>query len=162
MVNDCIENYLTPDHARPSRIIELGGGQGWASCLVKKWFPESFVIATDISPYALESLPRWEQVLNSQVDQSYACKSYGTQEGNESVDFIFVFSAAHHFICHKKTLQEFRRILKPGGKAFYWHEPSTPRILYQLAVERVNRKRPEVPEDVLIPSELKKISLNAV
>src|SRR3712207_4477406 len=36
-------------------ILEIGAGQGWASCIVKKNFPDKKVIASDISEYAIES-----------------------------------------------------------------------------------------------------------
>jgi hypothetical protein len=36
----------------------------------------------------------------------------------------------------------------------YLHEPSCPPRLHGLAKRRANRKRPEVPEDVLVHSEL--------
>lgn len=64
------------------------------------------------------------------------------------------FAAAHHFAKHDATLREIRRILRPGGRALYLYEPSTPRVLHSLARWRVNRKRPSVPEDVLITARI--------
>ena len=38
---------------RSSRVLELGGGQGWGSCLVKRLFSDTHVTLTDISPFAV-------------------------------------------------------------------------------------------------------------
>lgn len=54
---DCIKRHK--DKFRDSgRVLELGGGQGWASCIYKCLYPNSFVTATDISPFAIQSLPK--------------------------------------------------------------------------------------------------------
>src|SRR4029453_9029039 len=132
------------------RVLELGGGQGWAACLFKRLYPSTHVTATDISPFAVESIPKWEYVWRTKIDNAYACRSYETKEADASVDLIFCFAAAHHFAKHEATLREIRRILKPGGRALYLYEPATSRALHPLAHWRVNRLRPSVPEDVLI------------
>jgi ubiquinone/menaquinone biosynthesis C-methylase UbiE len=141
-------------------ILELGGGQGWASCVYKKLYKNITITTTDISEYAVSALPKWEKLFDVTVDRSYHCKSYSTKEPDQSIDFIFTFAAAHHFLEHKKTIIELSRILKNGGTAIYFYEPTTPRLLYKPAFWRVNRKRPEVPEDVLIVSELSSIAEN--
>ena len=89
------------------------------------------------------------------IDNSYACKSYEINEIDGSLDLIFCFAAAHHFLAHKRTLLEISRVLKPGGKAFYFYEPATPKWLYSLTRWIVNKKRPQVPEDVLKTPELR-------
>jgi SAM-dependent methyltransferase len=143
------------------RVLELGGGQGWASCVYKYLFPNAHVTATDISAFAIMSLPKWERLFGVRIDNSYACTSYEIKEEDASLDQIFCFAAAHHFLAHKRTLREISRVLKPGGNAFYFYEPATPKYLHAFAYRRVNRKRPEVPEDVLITSELGKLALES-
>lgn len=132
------------------RVLELGGGQGWAACLYKRLHPGCQVISTDISAFAVASLPKWERLWGVQLDGAYACKSYETQEADGSLDLVFAFQAAHHFLAHRRTLREIARILKPGARAYYLLEPATPRLWYGPTYRRINSKRPEVPEDVLI------------
>ena len=122
------------------RVLELGGGQGWASCVYKKVFPNAHVTATDISEFAVRSLPKWERIFEVKVDNAYACTSYQTNEGTASLDQVFCFAAAHHFLAHKRTLREISRVLKPGGKAFYFYEPATPRYLYAPGVLESQQK----------------------
>jgi SAM-dependent methyltransferase len=136
------------------RAVELGGGQGWASCLFKRLYPSAHVTATDISPYAIRSIEKWERLWGVKVDRAYDCRSYATREDDSSVDLVFCFASAHHFRKHDATLREISRILKPGGRALYLYEPATPKALHSLAHWRVNRKRPAVPEDVLITSRI--------
>jgi SAM-dependent methyltransferase len=144
-----------------SRVVELGGGQGWASCLIKKKYPHLNVTATDISPFAVQSTPLWERIYNVKLDNSYACPSQKTHESDGTVDCVFTFASAHHFPRHQETMKEISRILKPGGQAFYFHEPTCIRLLYPLARWRVNRKRPIMKEDVLVFSHIKKLATAA-
>lgn len=130
-------------------ILEFGAGQGWASCVLKRMYPNTDLLTTDISPAAVSSLPKWEHIFNVKVDNAYASRSYQIPNAENSIDIIFCFASAHHFKAHRRTLKEIMRILKPGGNAFYFYEPSTPGYLYWFAKWRVERKRPNVPEDIL-------------
>ena len=141
------------------RILELGGGQGWASCMVKRLLPNAHVTTTDISPHALQALMHWEHVFSVKVDEQYACKAYDTDEADGSVDLAFTFASAHHFIEQERTIAELRRILKPGGVALYLYEPTSNKFFYPAMHWRVNRKRPAVPEDILVPARLKRSAL---
>lgn len=154
---DCLTRYRD-ELVQNGRVLELGGGQCWASCVYERVYPKARVTGTDISPFAVQSLPKWERVLDVKLDNSYACKSYDIPEGDASLDQVFCFAAAHHFLAHRRTLAEIKRVLKPGGKAFYFFEPTTPKLFHSLAYKRVNLKRPEVPEDVLIPKKLRTIA----
>lgn len=91
---------------RPRRVLELGAGQGWASCVVKRLLPEAHVKATDLSEYAVASTQRWERIYGVQIDQRLACPSDTIPVPDASVDLVFCFAAAHHFVTHDATLRE--------------------------------------------------------
>ena len=131
-------------------IVELGGGQCWASCIVKdRVGANATVIGTDIAPDAIASVGEWERVMRVKLDRTESCRSHDTPFADDSVDLVFAFAAAHHFGSHRRTLAEIKRILKPGGHALYLHEPGCKDWIYPLALKRVMAKRPVVPEDVL-------------
>jgi SAM-dependent methyltransferase len=128
-------------------VLELGGGQLWASCIVKRSFPSAQVTGTDISPYAIASVHKWEHVFQVTVDRKAACPSYHTPFEDRSFDLIFAFAAAHHFRRHRSTLAEIARLLRPTGTALYLYEPACRHYIYRAAVKRVNNKLPGVPEE---------------
>lgn len=139
-------------------ILEIGAGQGWASCIVKSKFPNKQVITSDISLYAVESVHYWESLFSTKLDQKFACKSYSIPLPDASIDLIFTFQSFHHFGEYKKTLQEIYRVLKPNGVCLLFDEPSCPSYIYPLALKRVNAKRPQIIEDVLKYKEIVNLS----
>ncbi len=136
-------------------ILELGGGQGWASCLIKKLYSQNYVIVSDVSPVAVDSLKYWEDLFKVTVDQSFSCRSYEIPLKDESVDLVFCFAAAHHFVLYKESLAEINRILRRNGKCIFMYEPSCRSYIYPIAYKKVNKKRPEVHEDVIIYEKMK-------
>lgn len=155
---------------RAATIVELGAGQGWASCLLKAVVDGGKTIyATDVSADAVASVPEWERVFTVSLAGAFACPSFELPFDAGSVDLAFAFQAAHHFGAHRRTLTECRRVLRPGGAVLYLNEPTTPGWLYSRALARVNRKRVryhrdelppgrEIVEDVIVGSRLVEIA----
>lgn len=137
-------------------VLELGGGEGWGSCVLKRLYPHLHVTATDISDSAVSGIGKWERIFESKVDNRFGCKSYSVPMPDHSVDIIFSFQAAHHFRLQRETLQEAARLLPSGGLVMYFHEPSCRKYIHPLAKWRVNHKRPECPEDLLILEDMRK------
>lgn len=138
-------------------LLELGAGQGWASCILKSLFKNKIIYASDISEHAIKSLRYWEDTFKVQIDGNFFCKSYDIPLKNESVDLIYCFQSAHHFTQIRETIREMHRILKKGGVCLFLHEPSCRKYLYKFAYKRVNKKRKDVIEDVLLFKDIEKI-----
>ena len=126
--------------------------------MLKRLYSDAHFVVTDISDDAIASLYKWEHIFSTTIDESYACLSYETKEKDNSVDLVFCFASAHHFVEQGKTLAELSRILTPGGYAIYFSEPVTPRLFYPYAYRKVNKIRPEVPEDFLITSHMRELA----
>lgn len=138
--------------------LELGAGQGWASSFIKRWIaPQAKMTVTDISPYAVESVKYWAEFYDIEIEQALACKSYELPFEDNSIDLVFCFAAAHHFVKLDETLAEVYRVLKPSGKCLFLYEPTSHRLTYKLHLNYVNSTNPSTPEDILIPKEIIKM-----
>ena len=137
-----------------STIVELGAGQGWASCIVRAERPEATVIATELAPEALATTGRWVDVVGAAPSGAIGALATAVPLADGSADVVFAFAAAHHFDDMPSVLAEIERVLRPGGRALFFHEPSSPRWINGPAVRRVNAKRPAVPENVLVYSDV--------
>jgi ubiquinone/menaquinone biosynthesis C-methylase UbiE len=143
-----------------ARVLEMGAGQGWASVLVKRAYPQSYVVASDLVPSALGFSTNYEAQLGVYLDEKWAfnCRDMPFDDGQ--FDRIFTMAAFHHFGEHNdfgKAVAEMLRVLKPDGRIQLFYEPSTPRYLYRLLLMRANRRQAidNVDEDVLVPSIVK-------
>jgi len=64
----------------------MGAGQGWASVILKNKYPNSYVVATDLVPGALNFCRNYEKLLNSYIDEKWAfnCRDIPFED-NQSV-----------------------------------------------------------------------------
>ncbi len=139
-------------------ILEIGAGQGWASCFIKStYLPEANFTVTDISEYAVDSVKYWEAHFKVKMAKTFAAKSYAIDAPDDSFDLIFCYAAAHHFVLIEETLIELKRLLKKNGLIIFIYEPTCSRLLYPLFYRYVNKMPHSTPEDVLIPSRIKKM-----
>ncbi len=82
---DLVGRYR-PIFEAAASVLELGAGQAWASCTVKRLFPAARVVATDISEYAVVSAGKWEQLCQVRLDRVYPALSYQLSEADNSID----------------------------------------------------------------------------
>ncbi len=142
-------------------IVELGGGQGWASCVVKRMYPAASVTLTDAVPAAVAGRVLWERVFSCSLAGALAAPAQQVSLPDSSVDLIFCYAAAHHFVDHAAALREAHRLLRPGGWCLWLYEPTSSALLHGLAEARVNRKRTDVKEHVLIPAHVLSVAAGA-
>ena len=128
---EAFDRHLLHRFEAATTILELGAGQGWASCLTKVLLGgEHRFIVTDVSEEAVQSVAIWERAFDTRIDEARGSPSFDLGMPDESVDLVFCFQAAHHFGAHRRTLAEVSRVLRPGGACLYLHEPTTPSYLY--------------------------------
>ncbi len=104
---------------RAGRILELAGGSGWASALVKIHFPESVVNLSDVAPDYLKrvSIPLTQQMAGpAGLDAYYAADAEAPPFEPESFDTIFIFDSLHHISDIPRLLASAARLLKSGGR----------------------------------------------
>lgn len=136
-------------------ILELGSGQGWASVMLKRKYPDCYVVASDVSPHALLVASKYEAVTATAINEKWASGASRLPFSDNQFDMVFCFAAFHHFIIgdrYRATLTEILRVLRPGGCLILLYEPSSPSFFYFLATRRVNNNRAHVAaidEDVL-------------
>jgi ubiquinone/menaquinone biosynthesis C-methylase UbiE len=141
-------------------ILEMGGGFCWASVLLKREFPNAYVVGSDLIFSNLEFTAKFEKVLPAALDEKWAFNCKEIPFESEQFDRIFVFAAFHHFgeqNDFSQTLSEMVRVLKPKGKIILLYEPSSPAYLYQAAYKRVNID-PYADEDLLVLPKIKQIA----
>lgn len=142
------------------KILELGSSHGWASAILKARFPNCYVVASDLVDECLIHASGYEQLLEARIDEKWAFNCRHIPFADNQFDLIFTFASFHHFFNGKgnyeQSLKEIVRVLKPGGRAVFLYEPSSPAYLYPLAYKRVNKRQitEEVDEDLLVKSRL--------
>ncbi len=141
-------------------ILEMGGGFCWASTLIKREFPNSYVVGSDLIFSNLQFTTKFENILHTALDEKWTfnCKEIPFESGQ--FDRIFAFAAFHHFgeqNNFSQTLAEMIRVLKPKGKIVLLYEPSSPAYLYRAAYKRANID-PYADEDLLILSKIDQVT----
>ncbi len=145
-------------------VLEMGGGHCWASALVKRRYPNCYVVASDLSPDAVRFVENYEAILQTSVNEKWAFNCRQIPFEGEQFDLIFTFAAFHHFGENNDfsgAIREMVRVLRPAGRIVLLYEPSSPEWIYRWAFERVNRKRAsylhEIDEDILVLPKLERI-----
>jgi len=107
-------------------MLEVGGGSGWASCLIKSKYPKTRIVLTDISKQSLEQVDVWERHFGAGPDEVMVMDAKALRFADASFDSVLVFASLHHMHEKEETLSEMHRVLQPGGTLMVLYEPSYP------------------------------------
>lgn len=98
-----------------SQLLEVGCGQGTSIPLLDKYFKPESIHAVDIDSVALEQAFKEAEYCQCKVAVFEGSAKNLSLPGN-SFDLIFCHQLLHHIAFQEAALQEFMRLLKPGGK----------------------------------------------
>ena len=93
---------------KPTHILDLGCGTGWAIPEIKKLFPETIISALDFSQAMLE------EVVDSKLVNLYCADVHNLPFSDASVDIVFS-NMLLHWSNEQDVFSEALRVLKPGG-----------------------------------------------
>jgi len=95
-------------------ILDVGSGWGQSFKFLKETFLPDQMIGVDVNPKMLEIAIK--QVRKQKIDVEFIrATSSSLPLTNQSVDMIFCHQTFHHLVHQEDAIQEFHRVLKPGG-----------------------------------------------
>jgi SAM-dependent methyltransferase len=98
----------------PSLILDIACGQGRYFPILQAAFPNAPIIGLDIAEAGVQKAKQ------TFPDYHYSvCTCEQMTLANSSVDFIFSIETLEHVDDADKTVQEWARVLKPGGKLLF-------------------------------------------
>lgn len=127
-------------------VLDIGCGTGnLTQVLLTRLSSEGRIIAVDISPGMIAQAQ--QKIADLRV-KWYIANARDLPISDESCDRVFCYSVWPHFDHQEKVVEEFRRVLRPGGFLHIWHLLAREKInaIHASAGEAVRR-------DVLPPAE---------
>jgi ubiquinone/menaquinone biosynthesis C-methylase UbiE len=128
---------LIPDR-QPSYAVVADVGCGWGRSLKKlnERFKPQRLIGMDIDPKMLEASAK--EAERSGVKAEFInCSSSRLTLADNSVDLLFCHQTFHHLIHQERAIQEFFRVLKPGGVLLF--AESTKRYIHSWTIRLLFR-----------------------
>jgi ubiquinone/menaquinone biosynthesis C-methylase UbiE len=118
------------------KILEIGSGACWLSSMVKLAAPETFIVASDVSPSALAKGEKLSRLLNAKIDAFVACKIESLPFETGFFDYV-VGSAILHHTKPQKALIHIFRVLKKDGKFVGTGETVIPKAFSAIWTSRL-------------------------
>lgn len=107
----------------PKKILEIGGGSQFVARHLSEKFPDAEIICTDISAARIDAFVRHYKTQPSNLSVEGGIDARKLPYADDEFDLIIGDAMLHHIDFLKPALFEFRRCLKPGGKAIFVREP---------------------------------------
>lgn len=134
-INDMVRLMPNRKESYPT-ILDIGFGHGHSLWMLEEYFKPSIIIGLDVDPKA--KIRARENIKKCQcaVEILLSDAAYIDLPDN-SIDMIFCHQSFHHLVNQERAVQEFFRLLKPGG-AFLFAE-STRRYIYSFIIRLLFR-----------------------
>ncbi|MET0265492.1 MAG: class I SAM-dependent methyltransferase [Duganella sp.] len=128
---------LMPDQRRTFEVVaDVGCGYGRSLHKLQQRFSPTRLIGMDIDPEMLEASAR-EAAANQVNAEFVCCSSSNIKLPDNSVDLLFCHQTFHHLIDQEKAIEEFFRVLKPGGVLLF--AESTRRYIHSWVIRLLFR-----------------------
>jgi ubiquinone/menaquinone biosynthesis C-methylase UbiE len=99
---------------KPNIAVDIACGQGRYSPVIKEAFPTCQIVGIDISSIALElAIKRFPE------DRFIAAACESLPLADDAVDMVFSIETLEHVSDVRATIQEWGRVLKPGGRILF-------------------------------------------
>jgi len=118
VLSEAVENFENLLDSPPKNVgvlLDTGCGQGQSFSLLDKAFSPELLIAIDVDPGLLSTAKLAAEKLKCKSRVELMSAEQMTLE-DASVDVIFCHQLIHHVANQEAVLQEFLRVLAPGGK----------------------------------------------
>lgn len=113
---DRIKKHVLDRDFKNKTAIDIATGSGYAAIEMAKLGMK--VIATDLSPYAIKNLRKYQREMKLKNMKLIVCKAEKIPIKDNSVDYLLANAIIEHIPDEEKTIREWKRILKPNGKMF--------------------------------------------
>lgn len=113
---DKIKKNLLGKNIKNKTLIDIGTGHGYVAVEMAKIGLN--VIACDLTRESLDNIARFKKKFRLSNIRLIECKAEEIPLKAKSVDYIVANAILEHIPQEEKAIQEWKRILKPGGKLF--------------------------------------------
>ena len=107
--------HIQTDINPKGNVLEIGSGSCWASSLIKMKTPGCRIVASDVSPAALQKGMQVCSILGAIPDFFIACDVERLPFNDGSFDLCFGNAIIHHLSDTVMGMAEVYRVLKQGG-----------------------------------------------
>ena len=114
-IRGCVPKFLaaSPEPFR-GEVLEVGAGAGWTSQQILETYPQVELTATDLDPRATTSFRHLQEKYGHRLKVREA-DILELPFDRASFDVVIAVHVMHHLADAESAIQQFLRILRPGG-----------------------------------------------
>ncbi|ODS23644.1 methyltransferase [Candidatus Endobugula sertula] len=129
---DALEEVMFPKHERYPTILDIGCGHGNSLVQLDKRFKPDKMFGVDVDPEVIkrskDNIQRCQSDIEIMINNAASINL-----PDNAVDMIFCHQTFHHLIDQESAIQEFYRLLKPGGVLLF--AESCRRYIHSLVIK---------------------------